>query len=185
MKTKNNWAAISEVIFNAAMMDPDQLCPPLRSWPWKKPKKGGFEQEDNWAFASSKPLPPLQMPFVLGMLINELEACAEVARFLPENQSRAAIQETTNFMINLMDDCGTDKYEQLIAALLKKLKKGPFPPEPGPQPDWLKQVMKPNERIILAAVLGQYAKQNLAGEFAGITAKGQEIVESGFEGTVG
>ncbi len=185
MKTKNNWAAISEVIFDAAMMDPDQLCPPLRTWLWKKPKKEWFHQNENLASASSKPLPPLEMPFILGILINELEVCAEVARFLPESQSKAAIQETTNFMINFMDDCGTNKYEQLIAALLKKLRKGPFPPEPGPQPDWLKQVMKPNERIVLAAVLGQYAKQNLDGEFASITAKSQEIVEASFEREIG
>ena len=185
MKNKNDWAAVSEVIFEATIIDGSELCPPLQKWPWEKPKKWWLSEVEGLAFMNPKPLPPVRMSLVLGMLINELEACNEVARFLPASQSQEAIQETSSFMLKLMDDCGNDKYEQLIAKILKKIKKGPFPPDPGPQPDWLKEKMNPNELIIFGAALGQFAKQNFGGDFEKITAKGQDMVEMGFNNRMG
>ena len=191
MNTLTDFKKLSTLIFKIAALDLDDWCstgfpkiPPKKKFEVDFQSQSGFNPLERlaWVAASSKPLPPKVFSLTIaGVIINELEESIKLSRFLPDAQAKEVLKSTSSFAQRTIEDCGTNRKEEAIAKLLKRLKKkfgDTFDPT-QPQP-WLKEKFSQSEIFTIGAAILNYTSTLSDGSFDLLSEQLQGVMKDSF-----
>ena len=190
MNTLTDFKKLSTLIFKIAALDLDDWCstgfpkiPPKKKFEVDFQSQSGFNPLERlaWVAASSKPLPPKVFSLTIaGVIINELEESIKLSRFLPDAQAKEVLKSTSSFAQRTIEDCGTNRKEEAIAKLLKRLKKklgGEIDLDPQP---WLKEKFSQSEIFTIGAAILNYTSSLSDGSFNSLSEKLQGVMKDSF-----
>jgi hypothetical protein len=189
MNTLKDFDKLSTLIFEISSLNPGELgC--FTGFPKiPRPQKNnefqtqsGFNPLERlaWVSASTKPLPPKAFSLTIaGVIINELEESIKLSRFLPDILAKEVVQNTSSFAQRTIDDCGTNGKDEVIAKLLKRLKKKISKIDPVPEP-WLKEKLSQSEIFTIVAAILNYTSSISDNSFALLSENLNEVMKDSF-----
>ena len=189
MNTLKDFDKLSTLMFEISSLNPGELgC--FTGFPKipRPPKNNEFQtqllfnplERLAWVLASTKPLPPKAFSLTIaGVIINELEESIKIARFLPDIQAKEVVQNASSFAHRTIDDCGTNGKDEVIAKLLKRLKKKIPKTDPVPEP-WLKEKFSQSEIFTIGAAILNYTSAISDNSFVSLTENLNEVMKDSF-----